>query len=164
MYQGVTPSLDPAFQSALKTFDKSLWVEFSREASRFIIYQKSEQHSKAQVMVIETEEGEFRQPNDLDIAMLYWGDLWRHGGPEARMIFGEEKALKQMDDDEKRAETEFRDATKDNKYWLRRKLLEATGQVADAPHVRRVELKPRGYKVIDKRKWKVDHLNQSMDS
>jgi hypothetical protein len=104
-------------------------------------------------MVIETEDGGFRQPNITDIALFHWGDLYRKGDPRAMAIFGEEKALKQMEDDEKRAEDTLKEATLDDKHYLRRGLLKAAGEVADAPHVRRITPEPKeGFTVIDRRK------------
>jgi hypothetical protein len=158
----IAPVLDSAFEKDLKEFARSknskLWVEFDQDTERFIIYQPSKQYKKAIAMVIETEDGGFRQPNITDIALLYWGDLYRKGDPRAMMIFGEEKALEKMETDEKRAETELKEATIDNKYYLRRKLLEAAGEVSDAPHVRRVTPKSRGYKVMDNRKMNRDQI------
>ena len=156
----IVPVLDSSFEKDLKEFASSknskLWVEWDSSLDRFVIYQPSKQYKKAIAMVIETEEGEFRQPNITDIALLYWGDLYRKGDPKAMMIFGEEKALKKMEEDDKRVETEMREATLDDKYTLRRELKKAIGEVADAPHVRRIAPKSRGYKVIDKRKFKGD--------
>lgn len=155
--RGLPPTLDRAFEKDLKEFARSknskLWAEFDKELWRFVIYQPSKQYKKAVALVVETEEGEFRQPNITDIALLYWGDLYRKGDPEAVMLFGEEKALQQMEDDDRKAEEEFRDATKDDKHTLRRELKKAMGEVADAPHVRRIEHKSKGFTVKDLRKF-----------
>jgi hypothetical protein len=158
MYQGVPPTVDREFVKDLKEFNKDLWVEFSREHERFIIYQKSKQYGTAEVMIIETEDGEFRQPNFTDIGLLYWGDLWRHGGVEARMIFGEDKALQKMENDDKKAEESLREATLDDKYTLRNGLLKAMGMPV-TPHVRRIEHTPKGVIIEDKRKFNRDQIN-----
>ena len=101
----IVPTIDKGFEKDLKEFasskDSKLWVEWDASLDRFVIYQPSKQYEKAIAMVIETEDGGFRQPNITDIALLYWGDLYRKGDPKAMMIFGEEKALKTMEDDEK---------------------------------------------------------------
>lgn len=141
MYQGVTPVPDSTFVKDLKQFDSRLDVTFDRVAERFIIRRDRGWGKPWGVLLVETEDGRFRQPDQRDIKHLWDGDLWRHGGVEARIRRGDVRRDEYEDKLTKDADDELRAITKENKIQLSNTFRKATNQGSKTPEFRRVEVK-----------------------
>jgi len=95
-------------------------VEFSREAHRFVIA-KPRAHGPAwQLHLVESDTGDFRQPDERDIARLWLGDLWRHGGVRDRIRKGQEYMEDYKAREDRKINEEFRETSRDNKIQLKR--------------------------------------------
>lgn len=151
MYQGVTPPVDPTFLKKLKEFDPTLTCEFHRGHERFVIQRKATVGPPHNIMIVDDFTG-FRQPDERDLAALYAADLWRHGGVSERIRKGEEYMRNYRTREDEKMREEFRDVTKDNKYWLRRTMRQANNDGKANHEFRRIEVKPKGYTVNDLRK------------
>lgn len=162
-WQGITPTPDPGFMRKLKTFDPNLDCEFNREIERFIITQPSRLRSGKLVAAVVDNPGrpEYRQPDDRDLRVLARADFERKSHTD-RIREGEQMMLEKPLQDEKRAENEIRDVTKDNKLQLQHAYAKFFGMRADEhnPAFRRITHKPKGkvfdppYRVVDRRKVK----------
>ena len=141
MYTGVAPVPDWAFVKELKQFDSKLDIVFDRMAERFIIRRDRGWGKPWGVLVIETMDGNFRQPDQRDIKKLWEGDLWKHGGVKEHIRRGEEKMLNHKEKQTKDAEDELRAVTRDNKIQLSNTFRKASNQGSKAPEFRRVEVK-----------------------
>jgi hypothetical protein len=155
MWTGITPTPDPGFMKKLKVVDPNLDCEFNREVERFIITQPSRLGSGKLVAAIVENPGKdfYRQPDDRDLAVLAKGDFERTSHKQ-RIIDGEERMRNEYLKKEKDAEDKIREAAIDNKNQLFRAAQYDAGVVGDRhnPAFRRVTPKPKGYKVVDKRK------------
>ena len=150
MYQGVPPTVNPSFLRKLKEFDPALRVEFSREAHRFVITKPRAYGAAWQLHLVQSEDGDFRQPDERDIAVLWLGDLWRHGGPKARVRRGEDYMLDYQDREDRRISEEFRETSRDNKIQLRRMYRrDVLGDGKGNAEFRRVNLKRRGLTISE---------------
>lgn len=139
MYQGVTPTPDRAFMKDLKQFDSRLDVVFDRMAERFIIRRDRGFGKPWGVLLVETEDGQFRQPDQRDIKRLYAGDLWRHGGVDARVRRGEQYTEDYNNKVTKDAEDDIRALSRENKIQLSNVYRKASNQGSKAPEFRRIE-------------------------
>jgi len=144
MYQGVPPQVDSTFLKKLREFDDKLFVRFDRVSEKFYILRKKTVGPAAAVLVVETPEKAFRQPDDRDIAKLYWGDLWRHGGVDEHVRRGEQKMLDYHRKLEMDAEEELRYATRENKIQLSNIYRKAYNLGSKSPELRRVNVKGPG--------------------
>jgi len=162
-WQGMTPIPDPGFMRKLRTFDPNLDCEFNREVERFIITQPSRLRSGKLVAAIVENPGKdvYRQPDDRDLHNLARADFERKSHKD-RIREGEQAMLEKPIQDEKHAESEIRDATKDNRLQLQhmyRRVFKMTGDDHN-PAFRRITHKPKGkvfdppFKVVDRRKVK----------
>lgn len=140
MYQGVTPVPDKAFVKDLKQFDSRLDVVFDRVAERFIIRKDRGWGKPWGVLLVETQSGAFRQPDQRDIKRLWEGDLWRHGGVDAHIRRGEERMKAAEEKEEKDAEDTIKQATREDRIQLSNTFRKATNQGSKAPEFRRVEV------------------------
>lgn len=144
MYKGVTPAPERRFVKDLKAYDDKLFVEFDRRFERFVIRRKTTLKPYPDIWVVQGEQGEFRQPDQRDMVVLWMADLWKNGGVRKRIEDGEEKILAAREKEEADIAQNFRDATKDNKYQLRNAYRKASNDGKVAPHTRRVDPKPKG--------------------
>jgi hypothetical protein len=144
MYQGIAPNADPLFKRDLMEFDSDLRVEFNRAAERFVITKPRPFGNPWVVLVVESDSGDFKPPDRRDIAKLWLGDLWRHGGPDARVRTGEEKMVEARQKSEQQAETEIKDHTRDDGRYLRKQWRAIANDGKANSDVRRIDVKPKG--------------------
>lgn len=144
MYQGVTPVPDSGFVKDLKAFDPKLRVRFERHMERFVITKRRAFGPDFNVLVVQTDDGEFRQPDRRDLMALWEGDLWRHGGVDARIRRGEEHMQEFQQKQDREIEEESRARTRDSKIQLSNAYRKTFNDGSKAPELRRVELNRRG--------------------
>jgi hypothetical protein len=144
MYQGVTPAPDSAFVKDLKAFDPLLRVRFERRMERFVITKRRAFGDDFNVLVVQTEDGQFRQPDQRDIKHLYAGDLWRHGGVDARIRRGEEYMKNEQEKLDKEISEESLARTRDSKIQLSNTYRKTFNDGSKAPELRRIELNRKG--------------------
>jgi hypothetical protein len=128
----------------LREFDPLLRVRFERRLERFVVTKRRAFGDDFNVLVVETEDGQFRQPDRRDIKALYDGDLWRHGGVQERIRSGEERMKKHEEDRDKEIEEESRARTLDSKIQLGNAYRKTFNEGSKAPELRRIELNRRG--------------------
>lgn len=143
MYQGVPPNADSTFKKKLKEFDPKLTCVFDRRLERFVIKKEMAVGPPRGVLVVAGNEN-FRQPCELDIAMLWYADLWRHGGVNERIRKGEEHMQEYREKEDANVSSELRDVTKDDKLQLRRTLRQAVNDGKANSDFRRIIPKPKG--------------------
>jgi len=131
----------------LREFDPDLSVEFDRGVGKFVIYQQGRISGKTVAMVIQGDGGHgcgFRQPDDRDLVRLRAVDMHNERA-RRQLIEGREQELREQPLKEAReAQTEFREASLDDKYQIRSAWQKATGHGKTSRHVQQVLPKPRG--------------------
>jgi hypothetical protein len=147
MYEGIAPVPDRVFVKDLKVFDPELRVTFHRPIGKFVVSKRRAIGSDFVVLVIETDDGQFRMPDQRDIKALYNGDLWRHGGVKERIRSGEEHMKAYRDKEEKEIETETRARAADSKIQLSNAFRKTFNEGSKAPELRRVDLNQKGLTV-----------------
>lgn len=145
MYAGVPPSPDPVFVRDLKTFDDKLRLQFSRQLGKFVVTKQRAFGDDFIVLVVQSDDGGFRHPDQRDIKQLYAGDLWRHGGVKERIRKGEEQMLGAEQKDIDNATDELKARTREDKIQLSKAYRRAFNEGSKASEVRRIDVKnPRG--------------------
>jgi len=144
MYQGVTPAPDSTFVKDLRSFDPLLRVRFERRMERFVITKRRAFGDDFNVLVVQTDDGQFRQPDRRDILALYEGDLWRHGGVNERIRRGEEHMKEYQEKQDREIEQESRARTVDSKIQLSNAYRKTFNDGSKAPELRRIELNRKG--------------------
>lgn len=147
VWQGLTPTPDRGFVRKLREFDPDLSVEFDRGLGRFVIYQQGRISGKTVAMVIrggEDTECGFRQPDERDLCLLRQVDM-HNERTRRRLIEGREKELvegsrKEMVD----AQTEFHEASLDDKHQIKRAYRIMMNDGKAPSHVPPVRPKPKG--------------------
>lgn len=139
MFKGVKPTPDPAFVKALKEYDSKLDIIFDRMAERFIIRRQRAYGMPWGVLLVETEDEQFRQPDQRDIKKLYEADLWKNGGVDARIRRGEQTMWDYEEKLERDSKDTFRAMSRENKIQLSNTYRKATNQGSKAPELRRIE-------------------------
>ena len=155
MYKGITPTPDSNFLNKLKEFDPQLGVKFFREFSRFVIIKPRAYGPPWQILLIETEDRQFRFPDERDIAALWLGDLWRHGGVEERITQGEERAKAVKSQEEKRAKETLREASRDDRRQLKNTWRKACNLGKGNADFRRVDIEQKGLTIDQIRSAKI---------
>lgn len=148
---GLTPTPDPAFVRKLREFDPALSVEFDRYTGKFVVYQQGKISGKAVALVISGGENEagFRQPDERDLMRLKRADLTRDV-VRRRFLDTEEGMRAYTRDSLQDARQELREASRDNKYQIKRAYRAMTNDGKAPSPFRHVAHKPKG-KVFDKR-------------
>jgi len=162
MYHGMLPTPDRGFVARLTEFDPQLVCAFSRRHSRFVIFHPKAYGSPDEVLMVGGRNGHFRQPDNRELRILFGGDLHRVS-PAKRQLRAEDYMRAYREDEDKKAASEIRDVTKDDKIQLMRAYTEAFNMGKNNATFRRIEHKPRGYKVVDKRKFGLADNNPPMD-
>jgi hypothetical protein len=139
MYKGVTPVADWAFVKQLKEYDSKLSIVFDRGVERFIVCRQRAYGKPWGVLVIQTDDGAFRQPDGRDIKRLYEADLWKNGGVDARIRRGEKTMWEHEDKLEADSKEHFRALSRENKIQLMNTYRKATNTGSKAPEFRRIE-------------------------
>jgi hypothetical protein len=137
MYQA-----DRVFLKRLKELDPRLICEFGREAQRFLIKYKRPVGEPLIVLKIETENGEFRQPDNRDIEKLKKYDTHR---VSLKTILDASATYLESWRSRHRRNTrmEFRDRTKEDKIQLMNIMKRITGSYKPAGTFRQVNPRPR---------------------
>ncbi len=70
---------DRAFMNDLKRLDKRLNCYFEREHGHFVVTYKREVGMPIPLFMVQDDDGEFRQPDQRDMLILYLGDRQTEG-------------------------------------------------------------------------------------
>jgi hypothetical protein len=140
MYYGVPPVPDWVFVRDLREFDPQLRIRFERRFEKFVISKKRAFGDDFNVLVVQTDNGAFRQPDQRDIKKLYDGDLWRHGGVKERVRRGEEQMLEAEPKGIANAEDELKARTRENKIQLSNAYRKTFNEGSKAPELRRIDV------------------------
>jgi hypothetical protein len=139
MYKGVPPVPDRAFVKTLKEYDNKLDIVFDRMAERFIIRRQRAFGQPWGVLLVETDDAQFRQPDGRDMRKLYEADLWKNGGVDARIRRGEQTMWDYEEKLERDTREHFRAVSRDNKIQLKNTYRKATNMGSKAPELRKIE-------------------------
>lgn len=149
-----------SFYKELKLLDNKLDCYLSHalhtEDPLFVITYERPKGDPVVIYVIHDGNLGFRQPSIIDLETLQKAD-------QTKIPLNEQldKQADLMDKvkqiQERRANESIEDAAKDNKYQLRNIYAKVVdGNMKGHKHVRRIEPKTKGYKVVDKRKINSD--------
>jgi hypothetical protein len=128
------------FVRDLREFDPQLRIRFERRFEKFVITKRRAFGDDWNVLVVQTDNGDFRQPDQRDIKKLYDGDLWRHGGVKERIRSGEEKMLAAQPKDIANAEDELKARTRENKIQLSNAYRKTFNDGSKSPEIRRIDV------------------------
>jgi hypothetical protein len=140
MYYGVPPVPDWVFVRDLREFDPHLRIRFERRFEKFVISKRRAFGDDFNVLVVQMDNGAFRQPDQRDIKKLYEGDLWRHGGVKERIRRGEEKMQEAEVKSAANAEDELKANTRENKIQLSNTYRKAFNEGSKAAEIRRIDV------------------------
>lgn len=141
-----------SFMKSLKCLDSRLGCEYSYDLERFLITYDRGYGDPLPLLLIETEEKEFRRPRQSDIEFLQQWDM-----ENMRLSDRLNMVTKYMDDYRQRkrraSKEEFRNRTKDDRIQLMNAFGKAMGVSKCNSTFRRITPKPKGqaYNVIDRR-------------
>ncbi len=132
------------FPKRLKEIDKDLNCSFNSTIHRFVIHQSTENPRlpNPAICVVQTEEGNFRHPDQRDISFLEQADI-RKEGPKAREKRAAQYMIDEREKDRKRAKDMIRERTVDDKIQLVNVFSKAAGFKGNSAF-RRVREKARG--------------------
>jgi len=107
------------FPKRLKGIDKDLNCSFNNTIHRFVIHQRTDNPKlpNPAICVVQTEEGNFRHPDQRDISFLQEADI-RKEGPKAREKRTAQYMIDEREKDRKRAKDMIRERTVDDKNQL----------------------------------------------
>ncbi len=132
------------FPKRLTEIDKDLNCIFNSDINRFVIHQRTENPRlpNPAICVVETDQGNFRHPDQRDISFLEQADI-RKEGPKAREKRVAEYMIDEREKDRKRAKDMIRQETIENKNQLVNAFSKAAGFKGNSAF-RRVKEKARG--------------------
>ena len=146
---------DSSFVKHLKRLDPRLGCKYRRDLGKFAITWSMPVGSPSEVMIVQNENGTFKQPDSRDLLILQEGDIHRTDIKE-RM----NKTVNYMRDYQEQVKKtqsdEIRNATKEDKHQLMnayRKSFNLSGK--NAPAFRQVIPKAKGEKVTIKKNRKI---------
>jgi hypothetical protein len=145
MYQGIPPVPDRQFVEDLQQYDGKLSVEFNRKYSRFVIVREVGLGKKYEILVVQGEDGGFRQPDHRDLKTLGAGDLWRKNQEARDMVrAGEEKMRQLREKQDADNVDDIRYLSRENRIQLHNTFRKASNNGSKAPEFRRVYVKSPG--------------------
>ena len=132
------------FPKRLKEIDRDLNCVFNATLHRFVIHQKTDNPAipNAPICVVQTEQGNFRHPDQRDISFLQQADI-RKEGPKVRMKRVAHYMIDEREKDRKNAKDMIREQTVDNKNQLIGAFSRLSGAKGNSAF-RRVKDKARG--------------------
>jgi len=154
MYQGITPSVPRDFVKKLKQIDPGLDCKFDRNYESFVITQKGKLSGEVVVGVIRGDDGGgYRYPDDRDIKFLHESDLHRPGQEvKDRIRKGEEYIQRYREKEKEDQRSDIKHQTKLDAEQLKRAYARTFNLGKYNSAYRRVEVKPKGLVITDKRR------------
>lgn len=164
MYEGITPSVPERFRRDLKQLDSGLDCEFSREHGRFVITQTGKISGKVPVIVVLGDDGGgYRYPDQRDIRVLQEADLHRKGQEvRDRIQKGEDYMARTKEKQDKFNKDEIRTRTREDRIQLSNTYVKTFNLGKGSSQFRRIEHKPKGFVVRDKRLIKATDSQQGL--
>lgn len=134
---------DRVFMKDLKALDKNLGCHYNQDLEKFVVTYKKPVGDAVPICLVKSEGGGFRQPDKRDIAYVSSGDLSKETMKQKL-----DKTSRYMEDSRalsrKKAKSDIRDMTKDNKIQLSQTLNKVYGSGKANSVFRRVKVKPKG--------------------
>jgi len=125
MFEGITPTPDRVFMKRLKAMDKKLDCLFFREHEHFVVTYDRACGMKAPLFMVKRDGGEFRQPDERDLQVLFDSDCSKSGESMTHRLNKMAYASEQFKNDKRaKASEAIRELTLDNKNQL----VNATGK------------------------------------
>lgn len=144
---------DPAFAKKLKAFDPILECRWRDDAERFVIVQNRPAGPPYELWICEDETGGFRQPSELDLMKLHIQSLERKA-QKVRDIEMRDRRQSDEEKQERNIDDDMKHAAADNKNQFMKAYHRDFNLGKGNATFRRIEPKPQGYVVKDKRKVK----------
>lgn len=142
---------DRVFMKRLKEIDKKLGCQWFPHLEKFMLTYKRPVGEPVAFRLIESETGEFRQPDQREIDWLMEHDSQRVSHKEQLNEISR-KAEEYKAKMEKERKDRIHETTLDNKYQITNLHNLSQGIAKGHKHVRRIEPKTKGYTVRDLRK------------
>jgi len=144
------PEPDKSFMRDLKSMDRRLAVKWNHDVGNFIVTYDRGHGEPVNIHRVNRDDGGFRQPDKRDLMILKGGDLAQGDDLNNRiskLAYMSDRIRKEQ---RRKAKSEIRDMTKDNKLQLKRFLADKTNEGKGNAEFRRVPHKPskRVVKVI----------------
>jgi len=117
MYIGVPPEVDPSFLKQLRSYDRYLDCVFDRALERFLVIWHKPYGPPAQLIVVSTDDGNFRHPDAREISVIAQADFARVSVRD-RIIRGEEYMREYAEKEDREITDTFRHQTMDNRLQL----------------------------------------------
>lgn len=134
------PEVDRSFMRDLKNLDSRLGCKFNGE--KFVVTYARAYGEPVNLLCVEGDKGDFRQPDKRDLAVLWKGDKSRGDKPEVRLKKAAYVSELMRRERARKMTCEIRDMTKDGKNQLRKTFEQATNQSKANSTFRRVAHKP----------------------
>ena len=131
------------FMKKLKSLDDKLDLVWRGQLERWVIVYKIPYKRTVNLMLLQEEDGSYRPPNDNDLAILHNSDMSREMNKNKFRDVAE-YMLSEREKDEKKAKSNIRDWTKDNKIQLVNAFAKVYGMSKSNSAFRRISLKARG--------------------
>lgn len=116
---------DRVFVKNLKQLDPRLGCYFNKDHNHFVVTFQRPVGKPAEILMVETQDGGFRQPDRREIDCLCEGDLHRTD-VKARLQKGAAYMEKYREKQDKEIRESIRDATKDDSQQLKSAYAKAT--------------------------------------
>ncbi len=133
---------DRVFMKNLKTLDPKLGCYFERNHNHFVVTYKRATGEPVPIIMVEGENGSFRQPDKREIDKLHQYDIHRESMKDKLQKSAEYMANAQEKQRKDTADN-IRDMTKDGKNQLARGMARLAGGKHNATF-RRIDPKPKG--------------------
>ena len=131
------------FMKKLKSLDNRLDLVWRGQLERWVIVYKIPYKRTVNLMLLQEEDGSYRPPNDNDLAILHNSDMSREMNKNKFRDVAE-YMLSEREKDEKKAKSNIRDWTKDNKIQLVNAFAKVYGMSKSNSAFRRISLNARG--------------------
>lgn len=136
----IAPSPSRSFMKDLRSMDRRLSLKFN--GNHFIICYDRGFGEPVNVLRIQTDDGNFRQPTSRDLEVLRGGDLASGESMDLRLKKLAYACYEMREQTKRKHRENIRDWTKDDKNYLMNKIGRVAGQGKPRPAFRPIPHKP----------------------
>lgn len=136
----IAPSPSRSFMKDLRSMDRRLSLKFN--GNHFIICYDRGFGEPVNVLRIQTDDGNFRQPTSRDLEVLRGGDLASGESMDLRLKKLAYACYEMREQTKRKHRENIRDWTKDDKNYLMNKIGRVAGQGKPRPAYRPIPHKP----------------------
>lgn len=136
----IAPSPSRSFMKDLRSMDRRLSLKFN--GNHFIICYDRGFGEPVNVLRIQTDDGNFRQPTSRDLEVLKGGDLASGESMDLRLKKLAYACYEMREQTKRKHRENIRDWTKDDKNYLMNKIGRVAGQGKPRPAFRPIPHKP----------------------